>query len=146
MRAFLDTSVLLKLYHRESDTPELERKFSAAKITHIYLAEISKVEFESALWKKVRTRETTKQDVQTILSLFKKDSKKYAFVATNSVIFTQAKILLEKYGTDGLRTLDSIQLTTAITLSRTAEVFLTTDKLLKSFFMAEGLPIEIPGQ
>ncbi len=41
MKIFLDTSSLFKLYHKETGTAELEEMFSAAKITSIYLSEIS---------------------------------------------------------------------------------------------------------
>lgn len=48
---------LVKMYHREADTAALERLFSTFKITHIFLSEISKIEFTSTIWKKVRTKE-----------------------------------------------------------------------------------------
>ena len=61
MKIFLDTSSLFKLYHREADTVELERNLSAITITSIYLSEITKVEFTSTVWKKVRTKEITEK-------------------------------------------------------------------------------------
>jgi len=54
MRIFLDTSTLFKLYHRESGTVELEVLFTTEKITTIFLSEITKIEFASSIWKKVR--------------------------------------------------------------------------------------------
>ena len=45
MKIFLDTSLLFKLYHQETGTSELESVFAQEKITHIFLSEISKVEF-----------------------------------------------------------------------------------------------------
>ncbi len=45
MKIFLDTSSLFKLYHRETDTADLELVFSTIKITNIFLSEISKIEF-----------------------------------------------------------------------------------------------------
>jgi predicted nucleic acid-binding protein len=61
MKIFLDTSTLFKLYHKEADTAELELIFSTVKITEIFLSEISKIEFTSAIWKKVRTKEITQK-------------------------------------------------------------------------------------
>jgi predicted nucleic acid-binding protein len=55
MKIFLDTSSLFKLYHREADTFLLEQLFSAVTITNVFLSEISKIEFTSTVWKKVRT-------------------------------------------------------------------------------------------
>lgn len=72
MKIFLDTSSLCKLYHQEAGTEELEEIFSQVKITHIYLSEIAKVEFTSTVWKKVRTKEITKEQASKLLSLLKK--------------------------------------------------------------------------
>jgi hypothetical protein len=45
-----------------------------------------------------------------------------------------------KYGQEGLRTLDAIQLASALTLKEQQNVlFFTADKLLKYFFKQEGL-------
>ena len=57
MNIFLDTSSLFKLYHQEAGTEDLEDVFLKFKITRIYLSEISKVEFCSTVWKKVRLKE-----------------------------------------------------------------------------------------
>lgn len=53
MKIFLDTSSLFKLYHEEKGSEELEKLFSQGNITHIYLSELTKVEFTSTIWKKV---------------------------------------------------------------------------------------------
>jgi hypothetical protein len=74
----------------------------------------------------------------------KTDFEKYTFVATDSFIVEQARTLTSKYGLQGLRTLDSIQLSTSITLIEQVDIFFTADKLLKSLFIAEKLPTEMP--
>lgn len=144
MKIFFDTSSLFKLYHKETGTAALEQLFIAVKITSIYLAEITKIEFSSIVWKKVRTKEITHLEAQTTIALFENDFAKYSFVATDSIIIEQARILTSKYGNQGLRTLDSIQLSTAISLFQHADVFFTDDKLLKSLFELEGLLTELP--
>ena len=146
MKIFLDTSSIFKLYHRETDTVELERNLSAISISSIYLSEIAKVEFTSTVWKKVRTKEITELEGQTTLDLFELDFVKYNFVTTDSIIIEQARILTSKYGTQGLRTLDSVQLSTAVSLYRQVNIFLTADKLLKSLFLSEGLYTDLPSR
>ncbi|MCW3107065.1 MAG: hypothetical protein JWQ09_1571 [Segetibacter sp.] len=141
----LDTSSLFKLYHREADTAELELIFLSVKITDIFLSEISKIEFTSTIWKKVRAKEITESEAQTTLELFESDFKKYSFVPTDSIIIEQARILFSKYGAQGLRTLDSIQLSISVSLFHQVDIFISADKLLKSFFEAEGLPTKMPG-
>ena len=142
MKIFLDTSSLFKLYHKETGTTELEEIFLTSKVTAVYLSEIAKIEFTSTVWKKVRTKEISELEAHTTLELFEADFEKYSFVATDSIIIEQARILATKYGIEGLRTLDSIQLSTAISLSQRADVFFTADNLLKSFFDLEGLRME----
>ena len=144
MKIFLDTSSLFKLYHKETGTTELEELFFTLKISTIFLSEIAKIEFTSTVWEKVRTKEISDTEARTTVQLFEADFPKYDFIATDSIIIEQARILVTKYGTQGLRTLDSIQLSTAISLFQQADQFFTADNLLKSFFVAEGLLIELP--
>lgn len=144
MKIFLDTSTLFKLYHKETGTEEIERIFSSARISHVFLSEISKIEFSSTIWKKVRTKEITELEAQKTLDLFESDFGKYTFVTTDSIIIEQARILTSKYGKQGLRTLDSIQLSTSVSLLNHVDIFFTADKLLKSLLETEGLKTEMP--
>ncbi len=146
MKIFLDTSSLFKLYHKETGTAELEKLFSTEKITIIYLSEIAKIEFTSAVWKKVRTKEISELEAQTTLELFEADFAKFSFIPTDSLIIEQARILTANYGAQGLRTLDSIQLSTAISLSQKADLFFSADRLLQSLFNARGLQTQLPGR
>ena len=143
MKIFLDTSSLFKLYHREADTEALELLLSTINITDIFLSEISKVEFVSTIWKKVRTNEIAATEAQVTLDLFELDFIKYTFIATDSIIIEQARVLTSKYGMQGLRTLESIQLSTSVLLFNQVDIFFTADKLLKSLFEAEGLLTEV---
>ncbi len=114
------------------------------RITNVFLSEITKIEFASTIWKKVRTGEITPEQASVTLQLFTNDFEKYAFISTDSLVLEQARNLISKYGTHGLRTLDSIQLATAVLLAHQADLFLTADKLLKSFMQSEGLLVEMP--
>lgn len=139
MKLFFDTSFLVKLCHREIDTLKLEQSLSAIKITNIYLSEISKVEFTSAIWKQVRTKVLTAAQAQITLNLFELDFSKYNFIAIDSFIIEQARLLISKYGIQGLRSLDSIQLATAVSLFSQVNICLTADRLLETIFVSEGL-------
>ena len=139
MKIFLDTSVLVKLYHQEDETDALDLFFSTSKITAIYLSEITKIEFESTFWKKVRTKELSEPEVLRILEIFERDSFKYLFTPTDTIVIERARVLISNYGIKGLRTLDAIQLATAVLLSPQVDLFLTSDNLLKLFFEIEKL-------
>lgn len=74
-----------------------------------------------------------------MVQLFEKDYAKYTFIIIDGIILEQAKNLIARYGAEGLRTSDSIQLSTAVALRNKADLFKTTDELLKSFFKQELL-------
>ena len=94
----------------------------------------------------MRTKEITELEAQTTLDLFELDFEKYNSSTTDSLIIEYASILILKYGTQGLRTLGSIRFSTAVSLFRQMDIFLTAKKLLKSLFIAEGLPTDLPSR
>lgn len=143
MNIFIDTSSLFKLYHREADTELIESVFSKVRVTNIFLSDITKIEFTSTVWKKVRIQEISVVEAETTLGLFELDTYKYTFIATDNLIIEQARNLINKYGIKGLRTLDSIQLSSALTVASKVKLFLTSDILLKSLMKEEKLPTEI---
>ena len=145
IKIFLDTSSLFKLYHHEIGTGELENVLLKFRITHIYLSEITKVEFTSALWKKVRTNEIYSEQAVITSKLFESDFEKYNFISTDSLILEQARNLTIKYGKEGLRTLDSIQLSTCKVIENQNDIFITADKLLSFLIEKEGLNTRLPG-
>ncbi len=143
MKIFLDTSALIKLYHQESGTQEIENLFSNFKITAVYLSELAKIEFTSTIWKKVRTKEISENTAKITIALFETDFDKFSFISIDSMILEQSRLLFADYGMLGLRTLDAIQLSTAISLKTYSDLFITSDILLKSFFEKEGLKTNI---
>jgi len=140
MKLFLDTSSLFKLYYQETGSHEIESVFTTHAITTIFLSELAKIEFSATLWRKVRMQEIREPQAKVIIKSFEKDFDKYDFVQMDTVVIKQARKLLLKYGSQGLRTLDSIQLATAVLLKSHADLFLTADKLLDIFFKQEALP------
>ena len=92
---------------------------------------------------KLRTKEITESEARETLTLFENDFSKYNFVATDSLIIEQARNLTTQYGIEGLRTLDSIQLSTCIELENQVDVFFTADKLLRRLIELEGLPTQL---
>jgi len=75
MNIFLDTSSLIKLYHTEQGTEELDKLLDENSVQEIYLSEIAKIEFNSAVWKKVRTKDLTKEEAVEIIDSFQTDTK-----------------------------------------------------------------------
>ena len=77
--------------------------------------------------------------------LFESDFEKYNFISTDSLILEQARNLTIKYGIEGLRTLDSIQLSTCKVIENQVDIFITSDKLLSFLIEKEGLNTRLPG-
>ena len=80
----------------------------------------------------------------TTIKHFESDFSNFTFIATDSLILEQARNLITKYGTEGLRTLDSIQLYTCIALAKEVDVFFADDKILKTLLEGEGLKTQMP--
>lgn len=142
MRIFLDTSSLIKLYHEEKDSESFKNIIIQNPISSIFLSELTRVEFLSALWKKVRQGELTTEIVGQMAALFEHDAAQFNFLPLDDHIVHNACALLAKYGLDGLRSLDSVQLATAIALRDKADFFVTSDKLLRALLVKEQLPTE----
>lgn len=141
MKVYLDTSSLFKLYQREPDSGTVEEVFKNRSIDDIFISEIAKVEFVSALFKKVRMKETELADAEKAIRLFENDLTKYTVVPAQSNLLKTAKDLIVTYGITGLRTLDSIQLASAIEVRDQIDKYFTSDKLLRFLFKKENLPI-----
>jgi len=139
VKIFLDTSSLIKLYHTEIGTELLDKIFEESIIEEIFLSEIAKVEFASAIWKKVRTKDLTSDKANEIISVFQKDYINYTFIPLDSELVSKAKDLIVKYGIRGLRTLDAFQLASLLEVKSELTFALTSDDLLKSFTASEGI-------
>jgi hypothetical protein len=73
------------------------------------------------------------------LELFDFDLGEYSFIAVDNIIIEHAGLLLLKYGTIGLRSLDSIQLATVLELKDEVTQFFTADEVRKKTISLEGL-------
>ncbi len=142
MKAFIDTSSLVKLYHSEAGSGHLHEILST-DIETIYLSEIAKIEFLSAIWKKIRQRDLTGEVGNAVICCFEADFNKFQWIKLSSDVIKGAVEFLKKYGDDGLRTLDSLQLACAVQLKEDNCSFFTSDKLLQRLFKKENLNIII---
>jgi predicted nucleic acid-binding protein len=131
---FLDTSALAKRYHNESGSEYmdriLEQPASRSLISHLSI-----VEFESVLAIK-RTGEIDEQALQIARRRFRADIARQRLLVAPPVHerhFHSARRLLIQYGvTEGLRTLDALQLAIALDLRqlRQADVLVAADQRL----------------
>ena len=101
MKLYLDTSSLFKLYHTKAGTQVVDSIFAENNPTAIFISEIALIEFTSALFKKVRSKELNNINATLLINLFEVDCKKYNIVPVNTKSFLSAKALLIKYAVEG---------------------------------------------
>lgn len=141
MKIFLDTSSLIKLYYKEEGTSNLDKIFTKNIISEIFISEITKVEFFSAIYKKLRTKHLHQQNVNDILNAFISDEPNYSIILMNSKIIDLSRLLIQKYGIAGLRSLDAMQLASACSIKNQIDIAVTNDKLLNDFLTSENLKV-----
>lgn len=131
MNLFVDTSALVKYYYPEAGSDQVEDLILKAK--RIFLSELASVEFASALMKKIRMGEISEEDKSLIWDAFKGDLEEANLQVVSLVEddFLKAAELIFAYGaTENLRTLDSLQLVSALKVPNSH--FLTADQRLVS--------------
>jgi predicted nucleic acid-binding protein len=141
VKIFLDTSSLIKLYYNEVGTSSLDKLFSDNVITEIFISEITKTEFFSAVYKKLRTKDLLLENANNILDAFVKDEHQYNLVLINSDIINISQMFIEKYGVKGLRSLDAIQLASIYSIRNSIDLAISGDKLLNTFLLSEQIKI-----
>ncbi len=70
---------------------------------------------------------------------FDKDTIKFSFIPESQLLRQKARGLIGKHWRKGLKTLDSIQLASALMVKSEIELFLTSDNLLSEISQIEGL-------
>ncbi|PYS26552.1 MAG: hypothetical protein DMG11_19490 [Acidobacteria bacterium] len=122
---FLDTSALAKLYHQESGSDYMDRILEQQGSRSL-ISRLSIVEFESVLAMKVRTKEIDQPALEVVRRRFRSDlARQRLFVAppVHESHFQSARKLLVQYGvSEGLRTLDALQLAIALDLHRLGNI------------------------
>jgi uncharacterized protein len=142
MNIFLDTNAIVKLYHKEHGTTNLNNFIEDNKDDLILtITDLSKLEFHSVFYKEVRTGNFEIGKALEVFSLFNRDLNSFNIIEITSNIKEFAVDLLNKYGIkNSLRTLDSMQLAGAIYFDNFFKVdyFISSDKKLlnvaKDFF------------
>ncbi len=140
MIAFLDTSALVKLYHEEDHTSQLQ-SLLAGDINNLCISAIASIEFRSAIWKKVREKAFSVEKAEEVINLFYEDRLLFTWINLTDELFNNAINLIMEYGSRGLRTLDSIQLASALTLKGENCISITYDKQLKDHMINERLNV-----
>lgn len=139
MNIFFDTSSFFKLYHQEIGTEQLLNFLNQNPDHKIFISQLTLVEMYSALSKKVRIGHLSSEQMKNFLIVLDSDFKKCTIVNIDSSVIEKAQQLVIQFGLKGLRSLDAIQLASAIKIKSLVDVALTGDNLLKKMLIEEGI-------
>ena len=92
-------------------------------------------------YRKVRMKKLNFDIAEELMNLFDNDFEKYEIIPINRAIIKVSKQLLMKYGQLGLRTLDALQLASALEVRDVVDKYFTSDSILLSLFEREKLPV-----
>lgn len=134
MNIFLDTNAILKLYHHEAGSDLLMQFLRKAPIQSVLIvSDISRIEFHSAIMRRVRTKEIDLNVAKQILVMFDQDISFFHVEKVSDPVKNFAVELLDSIAdSKGLRTLDAIQLAAAIFSHQRLPLhfFVTSDRAL----------------
>lgn len=154
MNVFLDTNAVVKLYHEEDGTDNLTNFLAQHQSDLIItVSDLPRIELHSTFLKRVRMKQIDLSDAYQVLAAFDHDTQMFNIWAIDSEVKENASALLKNVAhKKSLRTLDAIQLSTAIISHQIISVdyFVTSDKkffkVAKDYFPAfnpeESIPIE----
>lgn len=144
---FLDTSALVKRYHREEGSDILDRLFEEPDAKFI-ISDISIIEFYSAIALKVRTGEIDEANFASLRKLFSQDIKKgiYEIAEFTKREKAESVKILVKYGKKySLKTLDAIQISIMKSIERSMiKAIVCADENLCRVIALEGFQVINP--
>ena len=142
---YFDTSAIAKRYSPETGSKKID-DIIGDKSNIIVIGNIAITELYSAISKKYRIGEISRQDFLSAIYRFENDISKniYRFLEVDNEVITAAKILILKYSE--LRTYDSIHLSLALQLTKLKPIIVTSDTVLLKTCISEGLKVINPEQ
>jgi uncharacterized protein len=136
---YLDTSSLVKLYVEEDHADKVREWVEEAELAGT--CRVAYPETISALDKRFRSGDLSKQDYEFLIDAFSKDWRHFVVLDFNEI---ESAGLVRKYG---LRGFDAVHLSSAIMMRRDADLdlcFSCFDEKLNKAATAEGLEVLIP--
>jgi len=140
---YLDSSALVKNYFPERGSNEVTDWIHRA--SNLWISEITLLEVTSALARKVRDEELTREEFNGMVGRFATDvanDARFGLIHLDEKVKSRAQNLLETYGIMGkLRTLDALQLASAMQIAEPpgAPVMITADEDLYAAAKLTGL-------
>jgi len=137
MKFFLDTSALIKLFHRETGSGTMSELASSDE-NEIWLSELLRVEYKSALYRKLNNGQISNTDFNTAVESFEEYFASVQTIPLNSAVINEAETVFDIYSTSGIRTLDAIQFACFKLAGNIEMIFVSADNKLCSIVSNAG--------
>ena len=127
MILFFDASAFVKFFHEETGSEAVTRLI-ISKDNEIWISDLARIEFLSALFRRLRNREINEEQLKQAVEGFEEQITLFNIEPLGRVILREAELLLKRYGkTRGLRALDALQLGTFSLISEKGWLFVVAD-------------------
>ena len=144
MNLFFDTSALVKIFHDEEGSCEV-RELVIQEENCLFLLDIAKIEFYSALYRRLRNGEISKNKCMVAKSGFEHELSNFFIQSTTPLLIEEAAALLFEYGDKyGLRTLDSLHMAAFTLISDVNWTFVCCDTVLSQVVETAGYRVFNP--
>lgn len=138
MKLFFDTSALIKFFHEEEGTSKVTALINSGD-NEIWISELARVEFLSALFRRTRNREITDTQLSEAISGFDDESASFNCEPFGHATIKEAESILKQHGKSlGLRTLDALQLSAFSLIAEKDWHFVSADINLCQIVKSQG--------
>jgi len=140
VRYFLDTSALVKIYHKEEGSKYVIEIYKEGEVV---ISELAAIEFLSAIYRKFREKEISELALKAVCDKFSEDLEaRYGLLQFSPLVIDEARNLIQKHGRSrSLKTLDSLQLAFFLVFCDKEDKFLCADKGLLEIAREEGVSV-----
>lgn len=144
LNLFLDTSALVKLFHQEIGS-EVLMKLVKLDGVKLWMSQLARLEFISALHRRLRMNEITENQLEEVLDLFEDEWSLFKTEPLGQGVFEEAEQLIKQHSkTVGLRSLDALHLATFRLISQKDWKFVAADKVLSKTARSLEVPVFNP--
>jgi uncharacterized protein with PIN domain len=138
MIVFFDTSALVKFFSEEAGSDQISALINDSR-NELWIFELTLLEYRSALHRKLRNREITREAFEIAESGFTNEMARFQIEPFSRATIRQAEQLMATYGkSKHLRTLDSLQAAAFTLIAEPDWIFITADDVLADTIQAMG--------
>ena len=138
MNYFFDTSALVKYFHNEPGT-ESVTEIVLNPDCGVWVLELAKLEFTSALFRRVRSKELEEEELHFALSGIENELSRFNIEFLDHLVIEEALGLMKRFGqVNGLKTLDALHIASFTLLTAENCRMVSSDDVMNSIVSQMG--------